>query len=60
MVRRAPPITTLPADPLPVAQPFAATRKRYCLALMVKGIKAGGMPAAAGWDVQPRRGREAW
>ena len=60
MVRRVPPITSLPADPWTVAQPVEATRMRYCLALMLKGIKAGGIPAAAGWDVQPRRGREAW
>ena len=60
MVRHVPPITTLPADPRPVAQPAAPTRERYSLVQMLKGMKAGDMPAAPGSDGELRRGRELW
>ena len=60
MVRRVPPITTLPADPRPVVQPAALTRKRYSLALLLKGMKTGDMPAAPAWHSESRKGREAW
>jgi antitoxin MazE len=39
---------------------LAPTRKRYSLAQMLKGMKPGDMPAAPGWDSEPRKGREAW
>jgi antitoxin ChpS len=39
---------------------LAPARKRYSLARMLKGMKPGDMPAAAGWDVDPPAGREAW
>lgn len=60
MVRRVPPITTLPADPRPAVQAVAPTRKRCSLVLMLKGMKAGDLPAAPGWDGEPRKGRETW
>lgn len=60
MVRRVPPITTSPANLRSIGQPVVPTRERYCLALMLKGMKAGDMPAAPGWDGEPRKGRETW
>ena len=39
---------------------LAPTRKRYSLAQMLKGMRLGDMPAAPGWDSEPRKGREAW
>ena len=39
---------------------LAPTRKRHTLAGLLKGMKPGDMPAAAGWDGMPQAGREVW
>ena len=60
MVRRVPPITTKPADLRQTVPTELPTRKRYCLALTLRGMKAGDMPTAQGWDGELAKGREAW
>ena len=39
---------------------IAPARRRYSLADMLKGMKAGDMPTAPGWDADKPKGREAW
>ena len=39
---------------------LAPVRKRHTLAGLLKGMKPGDMPAAAGWDGTPTAGREVW
>ena len=39
---------------------LAPKRPQYSLAQLLRGMKPGDMPAAPGWDAEPRKGREAW
>lgn len=39
---------------------LAPRRKRYALADLLRGMRAGDMPAADGWDAAPPAGREVW
>jgi antitoxin ChpS len=39
---------------------LAASRPRYTIEQLTKGMRAGDMPTAEDWDAMPPRGREAW
>lgn len=39
---------------------LAPKRPQYSLAQLLRGMKPGDMPTEAGWDTEPRTGREAW